>query len=98
MNDMEQIFKNKVILVTGSTFRIGNSTAIAFAKRGAKLVLSDWVDVQDTRSIILEAGSEAIFVKCDVSNEDDVRKLIDATIKHYGRLDFALNNAGIEGA
>lgn len=97
MNDMEQIFKNKVILVTGSTFGIGKSTAIAFAKRGAKLVLSDWVDDQDTRSIILEAGGEAIFVKCDVSNEDDVRKLIAATIEHYGRLDFAFNNAGIEG-
>jgi NAD(P)-dependent dehydrogenase (short-subunit alcohol dehydrogenase family) len=94
---MEQIFKDKVIIVTGSTFGIGKSTAIAFAQRGAKVVLSDWMEDEGTLSTIKENGSDAIFVKCDVSNEDDVRKLVAETIAKYGRLDFAFNNAGIEG-
>ncbi len=94
---MEQIFKDKVIIVTGSTFGIGRSTAIAFAERGAKVVLSDWKEDEDTLNIIHQQGGEAIFVKCDVSREEDVKSLVDATIFKYGRLDFAFNNAGIEG-
>jgi NAD(P)-dependent dehydrogenase (short-subunit alcohol dehydrogenase family) len=94
---MEQIFKDKVIIVTGSTFGIGRATAIAFAERGAKVVLSDWKEDEDTLNIIHQQGGEAIFVKCDVSREEDVKSLVDTTILKYGRLDFAFNNAGIEG-
>ncbi|MCK5443822.1 MAG: SDR family oxidoreductase [Maribacter sp.] len=94
---MEQIFKEKVVIVTGSTFGIGKSTAIAFAKRGAKIVLSDWLEDEETEKIIRENGGEAIFIKCDVSEEEDVKNLVTKTIAHYGRLDFAFNNAGIEG-
>lgn len=94
---MEQIFKDKVIIVTGSTFGIGKSTAIAFAQRGAKVVLSDWKEDKDTLSIIKENGGDVIFVKCDVSIEDDVKKLVSETISRYDRLDFAFNNAGTEG-
>jgi len=94
---MEQIFKDKVVIVTGSSFGIGKSTAIAFAQRGAKVVLSDWVEDNETQKIIIENGGDAIFVKCDVSSEKDVNKLVIETIANYGRLDFAFNNAGIEG-
>lgn len=94
---MEQIFKDKVIIVTGSTFGIGKSTAIEFAQRGAKVVLSDWREDEDTEKSIKENGGDAIFVKCDVSNEEDVKNLVDKTISQYGRLDYAFNNAGIEG-
>jgi NAD(P)-dependent dehydrogenase (short-subunit alcohol dehydrogenase family) len=94
---METTFKNKVVIITGSSFGIGKSTAIAFAQRGAKVVLSDWKQDEDTRSTIVENGGDAIFVKCDVSAEDDVKKLVAETIARYGRLDFAFNNAGIEG-
>ncbi len=94
---MEKIFKDKVIIVTGSTFGIGKSTAIAFAQRGAKVVLSDWKEDEDTLTTIKENGGDAIFVKCDVSVENDVKKLVAETIARYGRLDFAFNNAGIEG-
>jgi NAD(P)-dependent dehydrogenase (short-subunit alcohol dehydrogenase family) len=94
---MEQIFKDKVIIVTGSTFGIGKSTAIAFAQRGAKVVLSDWKQDEDALSTIIEKGGDAIFVKCDVSAENDVKNLVAETIAKYGRLDFAFNNAGIEG-
>ena len=64
---METTFKNKVVIITGSTFGIGKSTAIAFAQRGAKVVLSDWKQDEDTLSTIIENGGDAIFVKCDVS-------------------------------
>ncbi|MFN5310272.1 MAG: SDR family oxidoreductase [Candidatus Kapaibacterium sp.] len=94
---METAFKNKVIIITGSTFGIGKSTAIAFAQRGAKVVLSDWKQDEDTLSTIIKNGGDAIFVKCDVSVEDDVKNLVAETIAKYGRLDFAFNNAGIEG-
>lgn len=94
---MEKNFTDKVIVITGSTFGIGKSTAIEFAKRGAKVVLSDYVEDQDTLKIIQENQGDAIFVKCDVSKEEDVKNLIKETIKKYGRLDYAFNNAGIEG-
>lgn len=96
-NNKEQIFKDKVIIITGSTFGIGKSTAIAFANRGAKVVFSARSEDEDTNKIIKKNGDNAIFVKCDVSNEEDVKNLVAKTISHYGRLDFAFNNAGISG-
>ncbi|HSI75710.1 MAG TPA: SDR family oxidoreductase [Lunatimonas sp.] len=94
---MEQIFKDKVIIITGSTFGIGKTTALAFAARGAMVVLSDYIPDEDTEKSIKENGNDAIFVKCDVSREEDVRNLVAETVAHYGRLDFCFNNAGIEG-
>lgn len=94
---MDNIFKDKVALVTGGSFGIGRATAIAFAKKGAKVVIADWVDDCETYEIIKEAGGDALFVECDVSKVNDVKSLIKKTIQKYGRLDFAYNNAGIEG-
>lgn len=94
---MGQIFQDKVALVTGGSFGIGQAAAIAFAKRGAKVVIADWVEDGGTQSLIGSFGGEAIFVQCDVSRDEDVRRLIQKTISQYGRLDFAFNNAGIEG-
>ena len=94
---MEQIFQDKVIIVTGSSFGIGKATAIAFAQRRAKVVLSDWIEDKDDENIISSHGGEAVFVQCDVSNEDHVKNLVAQTIVHFGKLDFAFNNAGIEG-
>lgn len=95
---MEQAFKNKVALVTGGSFGIGRATAIAFAKKGAKVVVADWVEDKETVNTIKEMGGDAFFVKCDVSKHTDVKMLTDKTVELYGRLDFAFNNAGIEGA
>lgn len=94
---MEQIFTNKVAIVTGSSYGIGKATAIAFAQRGAKVVLSDWKEDVETLHIIQSMGGEAIFVHCDISKEADVKTLVEATVTRFGRLDIAFNNAGVEG-
>lgn len=95
---MEETFKNKVAIVTGGSFGIGRATAIAFAKKGAKVVVADWVEDNETIEKIKALGGEALFVKCDVSKLNDVKALVEKTISTFGRLDFAFNNAGIEGA
>lgn len=95
---MEKQFQGKVAIVTGGSFGIGRTTAIAFAKRGAKVVISDWVEDSETLNLINSFNGEATFVKCDVSKPEDVKAMIDKTISLYGRLDYAFNNAGIEGA
>ncbi len=97
---MEKIFENRVALVTGGSFGIGQATAVAFAQRGAKVVVADWIEDKDQETMkrIKAAGAESIFVKCDVSKSNEVKMLMEKTIAAYGRLDFAYNNAGIEGA
>jgi NAD(P)-dependent dehydrogenase (short-subunit alcohol dehydrogenase family) len=94
---METPFKNKVALVTGASFGIGRATAILFAHKGAKVVLVDWQENSETLEAITSFGGEALFIKCDVSKLSEVQKMIQKTISIYGRLDFAFNNAGIEG-
>ena len=94
---METSFKNKVALVTGASFGIGRATAILFAHKGAKVVLVDWQENSETLDFITTFGGEALFIKCDVSQLSEVQKMIQKIISVYGRLDFAFNNAGIEG-
>ncbi|MBS1662343.1 MAG: SDR family oxidoreductase [Bacteroidetes bacterium] len=96
---MKRDFENKVALVTGGASGIGASTALAFALRGAKVVVADLTEGPDetTVQIIKAARGEAIFVPCDVSREANVMNVIDKTLSNFGRLDFAFNNAGIEG-
>ncbi|MFM2367845.1 MAG: hypothetical protein RL619_141 [Bacteroidota bacterium] len=94
---METIFKNKVAIVTGGSSGIGKATALVFAKKGAKVVVVDWVENKETVNFIKEMGGEAIFIKCDVSKTADVKAMVAETIATFGRLDYAFNNAGIEG-
>ncbi|MDD2819944.1 MAG: SDR family oxidoreductase [Flavobacterium sp.] len=94
---METTFKNKVALVTGGASGIGRATALAFAKKGAKVAVVDWKENDEMVDLIKELGSEAIFIKCDVSKTDDVKAMVARTIAAFGRLDYAFNNAGIEG-
>lgn len=94
---METNLKNKVAIVTGSSFGIGQSTAIEFAKRGAKVVLADVIADDNTAQEIAKLGGEYLVIPCDVSKEIEVKNLVDQTLATFGRLDYAFNNAGIEG-
>ena len=91
-------FVGKVALITGGNAGIGRATAIEFAKQGAKVVVSGRREKegQDVAAEIKALGSEAIFVKTDVSKESDVKAMIEQTLATFGRLDFAFNNAGVE--
>jgi NAD(P)-dependent dehydrogenase (short-subunit alcohol dehydrogenase family) len=88
----------KVAIVTGGNSGIGRATAIALAKEGAKVTIAGRrvKEGEETVRLIKETGSEGIFVKTDVANENDVRSLVERTVETYGRLDYAFNNAGIE--
>ena len=95
---MEQ-FKGRVVLVTGGASGIGKASALAFAKRGAKVVVADVAakEGEETIRMINDSHGEAIFVKMDVSKSAEIEKLINKTVESWGRLDYAHNNAGIMG-
>jgi NAD(P)-dependent dehydrogenase (short-subunit alcohol dehydrogenase family) len=90
---------HKVILITGGASGIGEATAIKFATEGVKVVISDIQEDKGKKVVdrIRQKGGEAIFIRADVSREEDVREMIKKTVDQYGRLDYAFNNAGIEG-
>lgn len=96
---MAGLVTGKVALVTGSGSGIGRASALAFAREGAQVVVSD-VSVaggEETVRLIQQAAGEAVFVEADVSQPAEVEALIAKTVETYGRLDCAHNNAGIAG-
>lgn len=96
---MNTEFKDKVVIITGASFGIGRATALAFAREEAKLVISDVQDKEgeSLAKEIRKQGNECIYVHCDISKLADVQNMVSEAIKHFGRLDIAYNNAGIEG-
>ena len=91
-------FAGKVALVTGGASGIGRATALAFAREGAKTVVSD-IDSDgghETVHMIEDSGGEATFVPADVTMSHEVEALVDRAVGAYGRLDCAFNNAGLE--
>jgi NAD(P)-dependent dehydrogenase (short-subunit alcohol dehydrogenase family) len=89
----------KVAIVTGGTSGIGRATAIAYAQQGAKVVVTGRrsVEGEETVKIIKNAGGDAFSIQADVTQESDVKAMIDKTIEVFGRLDIAFNNAGTYG-
>jgi NAD(P)-dependent dehydrogenase (short-subunit alcohol dehydrogenase family) len=96
---LEKRLENKVTLVTGGGSGLGRCSALTLAKEGATVVIAD-VNMErgeDTARMLKEAGGEAVFIYSDVSNASHVEELVARIVDAYGRLDCALNNAGISG-
>jgi len=88
---------HKVAIITGGSSGIGKATAVALAKEGVRVVIAARraKESEETLQLVKQAGSDGIFVKTDVANENDVKLLVEKTVKTYGRLDYAFNNAGM---
>lgn len=94
-----RVLEGKVAIITGAAKGIGKSTALLFAKEGAKVVVSD-IDEENGEKVAEQTkgeGGEAIFVKADASKAKDHEKLVSKTVEAFGKLDIAVNNAGIGG-
>ncbi len=91
--------ENKVAIITGAGSGIGKATALLFAKEGAKVVVSD-INEEHGNNVVEEiksSGAQAVFVKADSSSPEDNERLVKETLKAFGKLDVAVNNAGIGG-
>jgi 3-oxoacyl-[acyl-carrier protein] reductase len=91
-------FKDKVVLITGASKGIGKANSLLFAKEGAKIIVNFSKAEKEANDVVKEIsklGSEAIAIKCDVSKEDEVKKMVFEGVKKFGKIDILVNNAGI---
>lgn len=89
--------KDKVAIITGAGSGMGRAGAVLFAREGAKVVVAD-IDPkggEETVSLVKAAGGEAIFVRTDISNLEDIQKMVNAAVEKYGKLNILWNHAGI---
>src|SRR5882762_7793837 len=91
--------KKTTVLITGALTGIGRATAVIFAQQGAQVIVSGRRDKEGQKLVaeLRALGAEAEFIRTDVRVEEDMRNLVDQTVKRFGRLDIAVNNAGTEG-
>ena len=94
---MSKLFENRVAIVTGAASGMGLATAQAFAEAGAAVVLADFREdvVKAEAQKLLAAGYKAIAIRCDVSDDAQVERMVSRTVSEFGRLDAAFNNAGV---
>ena len=96
---MARLAEGKIALVTGGSSGIGRATALVFSREGATVIITD-VDSkggEETVTRIMETGGKSIFLNADVSQAREVESIVSTTVKLYGRLDIAFNNAGVGG-
>ncbi len=90
--------KDKVALITGASRGIGRATAVRFAKEGAKIIINYFSSESQAKKLVEEIkkiGSDAIAIKCDVSQEKEVKEMFGQALKKFGKIDVLVNNAGI---
>jgi NAD(P)-dependent dehydrogenase (short-subunit alcohol dehydrogenase family) len=95
--EMSKRFIDQVVIVTGGAKGIGQGIAKVFSQEGAKVVIADWDEENGpiTAEELRKNGGEAIYIKCDVSNENQVKAMVEKTIQTFGRIDVLVNNAGV---
>ena len=96
---MSGLVEGKIALVTGAGSGIGRASALAFVREGAKVLVADVNDSagEETVKLIQQAGGEAVYQHCDISNEAEVEAMVARAVEAFGRLDCAYNNAGAPG-
>lgn len=96
---MSHDFAGKVALVTGGGSGIGRETAIVLARRGARVMVADWNEegAAEAAAAITATGGEAASIRADVSKADETKAMVDAAVARFGRLDVAVNSAGVGG-
>ena len=96
---MDSHFQGKVALVTGGNSGLGKASALALARAGARVVISGRraAEGEQVAQLIKDEGGEAVFIRADMSLKADIEAVVAQTIRKYGRLDCAINNAGVEG-
>lgn len=95
---MNKVYDGKVSFITGGGSGIGRATALAFAREGARVVVTDLSEggLKQTVHLIEEAGGRVLALQCDVTKADEIRSALEKTVETFGRLDVAFNNAGVE--
>jgi NAD(P)-dependent dehydrogenase (short-subunit alcohol dehydrogenase family) len=98
-NQIMKSLENKVAIITGAGSGIGKAISLLYAKEGAKVVVSDISEKggNETVSEIKATGAEALFIKADTSKSEESKNLVEQTVKQFGALHIAVNNAGIGG-
>lgn len=89
--------RGRVAIITGAASGIGRASALAFARAGARVVIADKAETagEEAASAIRQDGLDAIFIPVDVTREDDIRRMVQATIDRWARIDILFNNAGV---
>lgn len=90
-------FKDKVVLITGAGVGIGRSAAIQFGREGAKVAINSLTPANglETLKLVKETGAQAIYIQGDVSVTADAKRMVDETVKAFGRINILVNNAGV---
>ncbi len=100
MDTGREVLQRRVVLVTGAGSGIGRACALAFARDGATVIVADQDEVHgvQTAKMVEKIGGDSYFIRCDISEPNQVKHMMESTIGRFGRLDVAVNNAGIEGS